>query len=128
MISLCLNILYLYKIPFNPLLQHANNTKGFIKCTECSKPRVVYSKKKFSNQERRDCKRATKDLLYTCGAVFTKFSSQCPDSAKRIFNVVFVKANLNCLTPVESIYYSANNPSCCCHCGSQGQLSTSINE
>lgn len=117
-----------HQTPFNPLLQHANNTNTIIKWAECSKLQVVYSKKKLSDQEHRDYKRATNHLLYTFSAVFTDFSRQCPDRAKYSFDVVFVKANLNCLTPVESIYYSANNLSCCYHCGSHIPLLTSVNE
>ena len=68
----------------------------------------------------------------TCFTHLVQYLPISPADAQIEQNIVlmsfFVKANLNCLTPVESIYYSANNLSCCYHCGSHIPLPTSVNE
>ena len=86
-----------HQTPFNPLLQHANNTNTIIKWAECSKLQVMYSKKKLSDQEHRDYKRATNHLLYTFSAVFTNFARRCPDRAKYSFDVVFCESQFKLL-------------------------------
>ena len=111
-----------HNIPFNPCKQHASNTNLTITCYECNKPRLIYSKNKVSANVTTKFKRTVKDLLYICGTGVAELVG--PENFKELF----IKENLKCSTPVESIYYSVGYPSCCCHCGSTRKLINVSNE
>ena len=101
-------------ITFIPLLQHAKNTGLTVKCTECNKPRLVYSQKKISVSLPRKFKLATDKLWFTCGATVKELIG-----TEQQFADLFIRVSLTCQKPVEAIYYSVGSyPNCCCHCGS----------
>ena len=92
-----------------------------LKCHYCKKPHLIFSKLKVSVNVTLKFKRET-DLFYICGTSIEEFSS---NSA---YAVLFVKRNLKCTDPVESIDYSLTYESFCIHCGTTRRLSTSTNQ
>ena len=109
-------------IPFNLLKQHANNTQIFIKCHYCNKPYLIFSKLKVSSNVTLKFKRETLDLFYIYGTSTELLSSNTA------YLVLFVKRNLKCTDPVESIYYCLTYKSVCAHCGTTPHLSTLTNQ
>ena len=100
-------------IPFSPLKQHATNIGIFIKCSECEKPRVVYSKNKSAPKLVRKFKSDVSDLLFVCGVTVAELGD---------FATLFIRQNQTCYTPVETLYYSACHIPCCCHCSQKQKL------
>ena len=114
-----------HNVPFNPLQQHALNTRLLLECCECNKPRLLFSKKKLSNTETLNFKKALNGLMYTCGAAIIEFKDQINSRYHKILETVFVKENHTCLVPVESIYYSCKvYQDCCVWCGIKRRLDT----
>ena len=109
-------------IPFNPLKQHAINTRITIKCHYWSKPHLIFWKLKVSPNITLKFKKETSDLFYICGTSIEELSS------KEVYNVLHVKKNLTCEDPVESTYYTLSYDSICVHCGTTKQLSAATNE
>ena len=91
-------------ITFIPLLQHAKNTGLTVKCTECNKPRLVYSQKKISVSLPRKFKLATDKLWFTCGATVKELIG-----TEQQFADLFIRVSLTCQKPVEAIYYSVGS-------------------
>ena len=111
-----------HQIPFNPVKQHVLNTRLTLECSECSKPRLIYSKNKLAHADIKMFSNIMNDLLFTCGASLSEFPV-FGDSKKHLMEKLYVRQNLNCQTPVETLYYSADiYPQCCCHCGSKRRL------
>ena len=112
-----------HQIPFNPVKQHVLNTRLKIECSECCKPRLVYSKFKITKPDTRAFKNVMDNVLYTCGASLTEFPAN--ENQSPVMEKLFVRRNLTCLTPVEALYYSSDiYPECCSHCGSRRRLRT----
>ena len=103
-------------IPFNPVLQHVKNTGLTLTCYQCERPRVIYSKKKVLPSIIKKFKRETNDLLFTCGTTIEEIVHKPEDYD------FYVRGNLTCQVPVESLYYSANYEECCAHCGTTRKL------
>ena len=91
-------------ISFNPLLQHAKNTGLTVKCTDCNKPRFVYSRKKVSVSLPTKSKLATDKLWFTCSATVKELVGTEHQFVDR-----FIRANLTCQKTVEVIYYSVGS-------------------
>ena len=111
-----------HDIPFQPHKQHAINIGLTIVCVYCKKPRVIYSKNKISKNLITKFKRKTSELRFVRGTIVEELVG--PD----IFTDLYVKGNLRCDAPVETIYFSAGYVQCCSHCGSTPRLSTGQNE
>ena len=102
---------------FSPSAQTALNVGSTIKCTECKKPRLMYSKKKLSDNEKVALKRFLSSYEYVCGSSF----KEVPDDAHPnvdIIRKVFVRENLSCSSVIESSYYSCKiYRQACVKCG-----------
>ena len=107
-----------HTIMFNPLKQHALNANIALECTVCGKHRVVYSQKKVSSRFCKKLKSVFSELFFTCGTKIQELD--CNE-----YSMLYVRDNLTCISPVESLYYSARHPPCCSHCTMQRRL---INE
>ena len=117
-----------HNIPFNPLQQHAVNTRLTLECAECDKPRIVYAMKKLTTKEINDFKYVMSNLLYTCGTELVEYKEQINTAKQYILEKVYVRANHTCLTAVETIYYSCKiHPDCCTWCGSTRRLNKAPN-
>ena len=112
-------------IPFNPLQQHALNTRLVIKCSECDKPYFIYAQKKITAQELKDFKHATDQPLYTCGSSLKEFKGHSNSACERVLEILLIKENHSCIKPVETIYFSCKIfPDCCTWCGCKQMLAT----
>ena len=56
------------RLPFVASVQHAKNTNLILQCEECEMWRHVYSRFKFSNEDRTTLDRILEDCTFTCGA------------------------------------------------------------
>ena len=90
------------------------NDRAVATCTECRKPRVVYSKTRLSETHKIILATLLSEYVYTCGAPLTP-----PDSI--LFSTVMTKINLQCGAGIEMAYYSTGSnigrKDICCHCG-----------
>ena len=107
-----------HKIPFNPLKQHANNTRIVLKCKYCNKPRLVYSRSKITSNITTKFIKETSNLYYICGTGIDELSN------KEHYKILHVRQNLLCQDPVEAIYFSMDYEKVCVHCGTMQKLST----
>ena len=111
-----------HKIPFNPLKQHANNTRIVLKCKYCNKPRLDYSRNKVTSNITTKVIKETSDLYYICGTGIDELSN------KEQYKVLHVRQNLRCQDLVEVIYFSMNYEKVCVQCGTTRKLRTQPNE
>ena len=74
--------------------------RGVIFCTECSKPRCIYSQSKLTHEQIQQISRLKDEDLYTCGA-----SLFPPDSPYQ--TIIVVRAAIVCSSNMESQYYSS---------------------
>ena len=109
-------------IPFQPHKQHASNTNLRIVCTYCNKPRLVYSKNKVSDHYTNKFRKNLSDLQFVCGTTVSELVG--PDQ----FKDLYIRANLQCRDPVETIYFNVGYIPCCTHCGSKRNLNIGNNE
>ena len=54
-------------IPFNPSGQFARNVARVLHCTECDKPRVLYSSRKLLSRDVKELDCTLNDVSYSCG-------------------------------------------------------------
>ena len=91
--------------------------RGTIVCSECYKPRCIYSKARLSKSESVKLLQVQDSRLYTCGSSLFVSGSSLADS-------VVVKEALTCNSPMESQYYSAvlvKFELVCYYCGLGGE-------
>ena len=100
-------------LPFSPTTQTAKNVSKFVKCSECQKPRVLYSEKKLKLDDQSKLQRVLKKHIYICGTSFSDFTKN---------PIAFVLENLTCATAIETSYYGVNFPDVCLYCGSEKNL------
>ena len=105
-------------IPFKATAQTANNVGATVKCSDCKKPRLMFSEKMLKADEKLSLKRVLSGLEYVCGSSFQEFVTDAKNKDGKIFEKVFVKENLSCILPVEKPYFSCKflKP-VCIHCG-----------
>ena len=106
-------------IPFSP---NAQTARELVCCTECLKPRVIYSQRKLTFAETSVLFRSLESLLYSCGSTLKGVEVECRDgedlSLLTLFERLFVRQNLSCDDPVEVPYYSSDRfEDICAHCG-----------
>ena len=79
---------------------------------------MLHSKTKLKLSDINVLKRSLSGLQYICGSVFSSY--QLDDA---IFEKVFVRENLSCVTDIELTYYSTNIfPDVCIYCGTKQNL------
>lgn len=80
-----------------------------VKCTECTKPRVVYSNAKLDTKTTKMIERISSECIYTCGASLTEGADNPP---------FITRVSISCLSPIEMAYYASGKfPNICCRCG-----------
>ena len=106
-------------IPFQRSAQYAKNVNETIKCTECLKPRVLYSKNKLRFTYQITLQNLLVAVNYSCGSVLSDFQDETLSRSQReVVDKVFVRANLQCEDKIETPYYSSNSfIDVCIHCG-----------
>lgn len=86
-------------------------------CTECLKPRVIYSQRKLTSVESQVLLRTLDGLLFSGGSSLQGIYVDSGEDIS-IFDRVFVRSNLSCDDPVEIPYYlSEKFALVCTHCG-----------
>ena len=104
-----------YKDPAPPVedphLCTKQNARAIVTCTECRKPRVIFSKQRLSERLKISVTIAVSEFDYTCGAPLLPPSNTS-------YEKVMCRSTLNCGTPVELQYYgsSLGRQDICCHC------------
>ena len=110
-----------HNVPFPPNAQTARNVGLTIKCEDCAKPRLLYSKKKTSATQIDAFKRYTNDFVYLCGSSLQEITDSSPDGKNKdayIENVVYTRENLDCNSKIEIPYYAVgNHEAICIYCG-----------
>ena len=107
-----------HNIPFTPTAQTTKNVGFVIKCTSCSKPRLLYSTYKLKENETNSFKRFTNNLIYICGGSFREIEETEGDPNSFIKDKVFVRENISCCSQIEIPYYSVGVfKDVCIHCG-----------
>jgi hypothetical protein len=100
-------------MPFRPSSQFAKNVEMVVLCSQCEKPRVLYSKNVVRGAARTQLTQSLCDLEYSCEACFEDV--ECDDN--HILKRVFVRKNLKCHDNIEYSYYTAGFKSVCFYCG-----------
>ena len=59
---------------FSPTAQFAKNVRTVVKCTECSKSRVLYARQKISNEQYQLLQTFIDSVEYSCGVTFKNIS------------------------------------------------------
>ena len=99
-------------LPQGPASIYTNqNTRAYVTCSECRKPRVIYSKKSLGERQQNSLTMALCSYDYTCGAAVL------PGSC-RFKNDIMVRPSLRCNSPIETQYYSLKHHEAdlCVHC------------
>ena len=105
-------------IPFSPNSQTA---RAVIMCSECLRPRVIYSQYRLNYSEESVLSQSIEGLLYTCGSSLQGLQVEThlmdPPTVKTLFKRVYVRKNLTCNDPIEVAYYSSERfQLICTHC------------
>ena len=111
-------------MPFQPNAQFARCVCKTLQCSECLKPRVLYSQRKLRVQEVESLKDQLTGMMYSCGSLLSELLGQeiSPEQTN-IVSRVFVRANLACTDPVETAYYSSGVfDDVCIHCGDPNDI------
>ena len=97
-------------LPFTPSAQTCRNIAEVVLCSECLRPRVLYSQKKVDYEECVVVRRTLEQIPYTCGSkldIEPIILRSDPSSAATVFTRVMVRLNLTCNNTVEVPYYSS---------------------
>ncbi|CAC5366714.1 unnamed protein product [Mytilus coruscus] len=91
----------------------AQNVRSTVTCTECDKPRCVYSKLKLTPRDVRALKHRIDKYDYTCGAILAP-------EGDVLHGKVFVRLQMACTTHIEFSYYgsSVGRVDICAQCAS----------
>ena len=109
-------------IPFNPSGQFARNVGKFVECSECSKPRVLYSARKLQCRDQQRLDFVLSDTSFSCGTVLQDFITD-DIGDDHILRRVFVRKNISCNSRIETPFYSCNCfGNVCIHCGTSEDL------
>ena len=104
-------------MPFSP---NAQTTRMLIMCSECLRPRVLYSKHKLTFCEEEAVQRSIQNLLFSCGSNFKGITSGNASYVYKfnLFEHVFVRENITCDDCIEIPYYSSERfEDICIYCG-----------
>ena len=115
-----------HQIPFSPSAQTAKSVHKTVKCTDCDKPRVIYSASKLNVTEQIILDKILDIYIYSCGAKLQDLKVKDSDRAPRVnalLDKIFVKQNISCQNAVEIPYYSSGCfPPVCYFCASKDDL------
>ena len=97
----------------NPF-QSAQTARATVTCTECQKPRVVYSNKKLSSRQEVLLAVTLSEYEYSCG------SELFPPNEASILQSLTIKSHLSCNQPIEVAYYGSDvgRKDLCAYCAS----------
>lgn len=111
-------------MPFQPNAQFARCVCETLQCSECLKPRVLYSQRKLKMQEVQYLKNQLAGMMYSCGTILSElFGQNISPEQTNIVSRVFVRANLACTDPVETAYYSSGVfDDVCINCGDPNDI------
>ena len=86
-------------------------------CTECLKPRCIYSIRRLKQDEFQMLGSVKEDILYVCGSVLFVETTA-------LANICCVEPNVNCNSEISHHYFSCRKKfqECCYICGSFGDL------
>ena len=91
-----------------------------IMCSECLKPRVLYSKHKLTFDEEEAVQRSIQNLLFSCGSNLKELQVEMHPTYKNsminLFERVFVRENITCDDYIEIPYYSSEKFEDICIC------------
>ena len=88
---------------FPPTGQTASNARVLITCSQCRKPRPIYSNRKLSGNQITSLKRLLNDFMYVCGTIFP-LDDRRPDT--KVAEQVFTRENISCKSNIEIPYYT----------------------
>lgn len=108
-------------LPDDPVLKGytgftAQQARYVVNCTECEKPRLIYSKIKLSDRLSVQLITLLSEHDYVCGSPVT-----VPES--NLHGKIFTRLNIDCSSPVETSYYSSDldqQKDVCYYCGQSG--------
>eukprot|EP00117_Sycon_ciliatum_P049208 scpid96882/ scgid34924/ len=104
-------------IPFTPSAQTAKNVMRTVACSECDRPRVLYSERKLKAQDVIALDAKLADMLFSCGASIQDLAGDTSADAN-VASRVYVRGNLTCTQALEMPSYSAGCfPVVCIQCG-----------
>lgn len=109
-------------VPIKTSAQTANSVKSMVQCTECNKPRVLYSQKALSSSEKQILMRFLQFYQYTCGADIQTLKNDKAPRVCQVLEKVFVRDH-SCCDDVEIPYFSSKAfVDICVKCGSKNNL------
>ena len=98
------------KALFYASVQHAKNSGMMLRCDECGMWRLIYASRKLKAQEKQLFEHVLDGLCFSCGSLLQ--DAELPEGLQ---DVVFVRS-MNCVEPIEALYYSANYVDICVYC------------
>ena len=105
-------------LPFVASVQHVKNASIMIQCEECEMWRLVYSKYKLTEAQRKALNSAFNDFTFTCGA-------QLQDLGLDFIGNDICTRIIRCYEPLEKLYYSVGTyEQICIYCCSSKDLTT----
>ena len=101
----------------------ALNVGRIVTCTECYKPRLLYSRAKLKDGELRPLKRVLNDFQFVCGSVFQEIMVDKNKPDATVLSKVFAHENISCKGLIELPYYSCKAfKKVCIQCGKASKL------
>ncbi|CAG2185017.1 unnamed protein product [Mytilus edulis] len=93
----------------------SQNARGVVKCVECLKSRVYYSKTRLTERHQTLIALNISEYDYSCGA-------ELADPNQSVLKNVFFRPGLTCAVAVELSYYGSGlgQPDICCFCATGG--------
>ena len=94
--------------------QSAQTARATVICTECQKPRVIYSNKKLSSRQEVLLAVTVSEYEYSCG------SKLFPPNDPSLLQSLTIKPHLSCNHPIEVANYGSDvgKKDLCAYCGS----------
>ena len=93
-------------IPLSPSTQTALKVGRIVTCTECHKPRLLYSRAKLKDGELRSFKRVLNDFQFVCGSALQEIMVDKNNPDETVLSKVFASENISRKSPIELLYYS----------------------
>ena len=85
----------------DPQLCTTQNARALVTCTECRKPRVIYSHQRLSERQKISITITVSEFDYSCGAPLLPPSNNS-------YKKVMCRSTLNCGMPIELQYYGSS--------------------
>ena len=110
-------------IPFSPSTQTALIVGRTVTCTECHKPRLLYSRTKLKDGELRSFKRVLNSFQFVCGSVFQEIMVDINNPDETVLSKVYARENISNKSPIQLLYYSCKAfKQVCIQCGKASKL------